>query len=471
MLVAGSEVVFVFRSISSIANLEGSVKVRKVGNYPWLACSTCLEKLIDFKLFKSRCIDSNITFEKRFCQGTIEDASENILEMPNADEITEGGDGSNEEGADVSKMCQALTGVKAVTSDWHDYDEGNPNVILYPCKREFQDSSEGNLEDQEEGIDIEEGQRLDIKEEPQEFRVDESSYPPEVPGMSSFDPVTGATCSNRPVQRESTERESVSRVKVRQRKRKQSLGGIAGEDSAVGEGFYCVFCSAVLSTEKNLRDHIAEHEEGRLKHRQTQQQLSKENTAGKVVFMNPINASAKGCGGPSKRKTGVNSLPLSLVTPHYGYDSCKKRGRKCLKDFRSLAAFEAHKSNNCKSKFKCTRCNKYFGTQSSLTGHLKATNASKSSCKACSLFFSYRCELRAHRREVHTKVFMCKDCHCSFDRYYHLREHLLTHCKVKPLVCKDCQQTFIGTSALRKHRTEAHNGRGDQTSKESSVTT
>ncbi|XP_071445069.1 uncharacterized protein, partial [Hetaerina americana] len=51
--------------------IEDLIDVRVVedANYPWLVCSTCMEKLTEFRLFKRRCADCVSVFYDRIQKG------------------------------------------------------------------------------------------------------------------------------------------------------------------------------------------------------------------------------------------------------------------------------------------------------------------------------------------------------------------------------------------------------------------
>ncbi|XP_071447453.1 uncharacterized protein [Hetaerina americana] len=47
------------------------LRVSKEADCPWLLCSACLSKLIDFRLFKQRCVECQIVFENRVQRGNL----------------------------------------------------------------------------------------------------------------------------------------------------------------------------------------------------------------------------------------------------------------------------------------------------------------------------------------------------------------------------------------------------------------
>ncbi|XP_071441216.1 uncharacterized protein [Hetaerina americana] len=67
--------------------IEDLIKVKVVedANYPWLVCSTCMEKLTEFRLFKRRCAECLSVFKNRIQKGfnpTTKDRMANREEFP-----------------------------------------------------------------------------------------------------------------------------------------------------------------------------------------------------------------------------------------------------------------------------------------------------------------------------------------------------------------------------------------------------
>ncbi|XP_071442992.1 zinc finger protein 485-like [Hetaerina americana] len=565
-------------------------KVRKLGNYSWLACSTCLEKLIEFRLFKSRCIDSNITFEKRFCQFHSDQFGPNddIQAEPNEPGTSETWRNSNETVDLVMSRIDAdeelissrrIPGIKTENA-------GLEGEKIVEFKKETQGAEENDLINPEEepnepgtsetwrnsnetvdlvmsridadeelissrripGIKTEnaglEGEKIvDFKKETQGAEENDLINPEEAPnetgikesllkGNKEFgirhngpkmaerkisdrltsgrawhnsDETMNLVMCRTDADEEQTASRRVSNVKPQSANlegapekfgdsalhresqlldsrfrgvhasanggnkmlaagegmpcssSKQSSYELEGGRFNMRERLRCIYCDAVFVSESSLQVHVMEHQEGRLgrdsgKAHAPNASQSDEEGDGLNGSSSPMNLSMKTSDRSNAVTAPGDSTPAPLEQNDQSFE-CKK----CFRVFSYFQTFKNHEIS-CVDTNKCYRCNKSFA-KSYLYLHMKASKSNETfSCSKCKKSFKFKCELIAHR-QVHTKIFMCKDCECFFSRYYHLREHMMVHCKVKPLVCRGCNETFIGSHALRKHKLEVHNGR------------
>lgn len=99
-------------------------------------------------------------------------------------------------------------------------------------------------------------------------------------------------------------------------------------------------------------------------------------------------------------------------------------------------------------------CSKDFVHQTSLKNHLLTHSKVKSFvCSDCGLAFSTNGNLTQHRlKHDGDKKFSCDICDKKFIRSSNLKEHLATHTKEQRHECSSCDKKFFSSSALSKHR-------------------
>lgn len=108
--------------------------------------------------------------------------------------------------------------------------------------------------------------------------------------------------------------------------------------------------------------------------------------------------------------------------------------------------------------FKCTdpSCLKDFVHQTSLKNHLLTHSKVRSFvCSHCGLAFTTNGNLTQHKAkhdEASRKKFVCDICDKRFNRRSNLKEHFASHTKEQLYKCEQCHKKFSTSSSLAKHK-------------------
>ncbi|XP_037546466.1 zinc finger protein 814-like [Nematolebias whitei] len=132
----------------------------------------------------------------------------------------------------------------------------------------------------------------------------------------------------------------------------------------------------------------------------------------------------------------------------------------CTKAFSQSYHMTRHVRNQHDlGKHVCAKCGKSFSTWLDLKTHRKTHAVDGLTCLACDKQFKGRAALVSHLK-LHRKVkskpgnLKCSDCDKEFGRLYHLKRHVMSHCKAANAdfyTCPDCQKNFLFPEDLNKH--------------------
>lgn len=119
----------------------------------------------------------------------------------------------------------------------------------------------------------------------------------------------------------------------------------------------------------------------------------------------------------------------------------------------TLSAFNHHRKNHQKHRFKCHLCPKQYITTSRLKTHMVVhENLRKFLCSVCGKNFNYRNALQYHMR-LHTgeKPYVCNYCGLRFHMDGACKRHMRNHTNEKPYECQFCLKKFASGSEKREH--------------------
>ncbi|XP_068425075.1 zinc finger protein 236-like isoform X2 [Clinocottus analis] len=105
---------------------------------------------------------------------------------------------------------------------------------------------------------------------------------------------------------------------------------------------------------------------------------------------------------------------------------------------------------------KCTICGQVFTTESQLQRHLREheVNDKPHRCDQCPQTFNVEFNLTLHRSTHTTSDFTCPVCNKRFSRIASLKSHIMLHVKEENLICAECGDEFILQSQLSLHLDE-----------------
>ncbi|XP_053736407.1 zinc finger protein 236-like isoform X1 [Synchiropus splendidus] len=105
---------------------------------------------------------------------------------------------------------------------------------------------------------------------------------------------------------------------------------------------------------------------------------------------------------------------------------------------------------------KCTMCTQTFTTESQLQKHLREheSNDKPHRCDQCSQTFNVEFNLTLHKSTHTTSDFTCPVCRKKFSRIASLKSHIMLHEKEENLICGECGDEFVLQSQLSLHMEE-----------------
>ncbi|XP_071442005.1 zinc finger protein 701-like [Hetaerina americana] len=383
------------------------VKVVEDGNCPWLVCSTCMEKLTEFRLFKRRCAECLSVFYNRIqkcCKPAMEHWVINREKFP----------------GEIKKENDAYTNASN-TVDSSAVVVGDDMIIV---KEEVDPASEYSASpvrdidssmfpSMQEGCshwpDNEEGRNLDY-----------SKYV-ELHLRSDADVNIKELCDADMAQDRVCLREKGLHAQDNGQKQDSM-----GKDASGTLLHACQICYKVFAQSDLLKAHMM--------HVHLKKEIQFRCNVCWVVYK---------CENDLERH---KQLVHSLKKKHH----CEQ----CSRNFRNPKELRYHMSTHTGEwSFKCSICLKGFAQKIFLQRHMLIhTGERPHKCVICSKAFSLKGNLGQHML-IHTgeKRHKCNTCLKAFTNNGDLKRHMLTHTGERLYKCEICSKSFTQNSNLKTH--------------------
>ncbi|XP_071449250.1 uncharacterized protein [Hetaerina americana] len=479
------------------------VKVVEDTNYPWLVCSTCMEKLTEFRLFKRRCAECLFVFynriQKRFnpatkCLMTNREEEEN--DVPSHDnkgvdrtgeELVDGTSGklwaysSPVEDHSVQKAAVQMedTHSAGIPVNWMACNNNCGVEIQFPggIKKEFDDDITASEAIDRRAADVQD-QMIFVKEE-----VDAAS------GCSAAVEIytgSGAMwqgdshCSNNEDSGKLERLEDKDlclpfNVDVEIKEEcdvdiNQDGGGLGGDVSQVQVGGLGQDGSGVDGV-KNFLHACQICNEGF---------AQKESLSAHMMHVHPVKGKQLGCDVSSEAfqcKSGLDAEAITYKCEHCSREFSLKFNLKkhifldndarphkcevCSMTFKCKQELKRHKLLHLvETSHKCEVCSKSFHHKHHLNRHmLTHTGERRHKCDVCEKAFTLKQHLKDHM-VIHSgeKPHKCEVCPKAFMHKKQLNEHMFNHNGARPHVCEECSKAFTCKQNLERH-TLIHTGK------------
>ncbi|XP_071442004.1 zinc finger protein 492-like [Hetaerina americana] len=425
------------------------VKVVKDAKYPWLVCSTCMEKLTEFRLFKRRCAECLSDFYFRIQKG-IKPATEDWItnrEEEESDVLSHDNKGAQSHGENfvegtLSKGWVLSSAMEAV----------NPSDQTEMLQREDTNTA-GNWLNFTSDNNCNE---LAIKDHGQ---VDELCL------SSNKDVVIKEEWVVNIPQEEGCLVRAAS----------QEQDGGKKQDGVENIFHKCQICNEGFAQKEILNVHVNLLHPVKLKKIRTDLdadaiKCTKEDEADVMPYK------CATCLRSFSRKGKLKSHMLIHT------DEMPYKCEICLKGFHEKQLLECHMfSHSGKIPYKCEICEKMFTLKQRLKDHIRVHAMKKPhKCEVCSKVFTLKQMLtehklthsgqKLHRCEICSKAFFqkqrlrrhmlihnderpykCEICFKGFNQKIHLKSHILNHTGEKPYKCQLCLKTYALKQSLKVH--------------------
>ncbi|XP_071447436.1 zinc finger protein 83-like [Hetaerina americana] len=449
-----------------------NVKVLEDKRYSWFVCSSCMEKLTEFRLFKHRCVECLFVFHNRIQKGSNPATKYLIINRKE-----EEGDALSHDTKGAENPVQglvrgtaaqvwALSNAMVSLAEAEDTDtadtrvnwmtESNYNRMEFQCpggiKKEYCDdviTSDGvgmravDVGDDMIFIKEETGSAsgclsvLDIDasssmvasvEEGESHRsdnedsgnLDRSGEDESIPVLN-VDVVIKEECDVDIPQEDGGLGKEVL----------ETQDGGQGEDGAEKDGVgnflhWCKICNEGFAQEDILKAH--------------------------VVCMHPVERSQHRVGIRSEAYKGKCDIGrhVTSVVSRQKKQECQHCGMgfTCRKDLRVHMFTHGDDGGN-----KCGICSKEFSQKRNLKRHLLThTGERPYNCGLCSKSFASKADVNRHHL-VHTgeRPYRCALCSKTYQYKQHLDGHMLTHTGERPHKCDVCARAFTLKQQLKDH--------------------
>ncbi|GFS39539.1 zinc finger protein 26 [Trichonephila inaurata madagascariensis] len=245
--------------------------------------------------------------------------------------------------------------------------------------------------------------------------------------------------------------------------------------------FTCNICNEIFSSDEELIDHIAQHQESNLTLHPSIAEpdiVIKEEVLSDIEYTPyeenvykspPVKRSFKqtysfsnsDTDGPNECKTCMkffNSFG-SLRRHQRRFHSTKKTYTctVCERSFSQLSLLSKHAllhHRTTKEEFECQICKKKFGKSMILLKHIFITHAchDKHFCFACFKFFPNKEQLSHHMQDhIVSETFNCDKCKKRYKTEAKLKKHRCVSIGPRPYLCKVCGKRFLRLHHLERH--------------------
>ncbi|XP_071447437.1 zinc finger protein 3 homolog [Hetaerina americana] len=391
-------------------------QVSQVKGIPWMACSRCLVKLNDFRLFKIQCIDSKMAFETKFSRSDLlggdSERCHTTFDSKFARNCLE----------DVQHHASVLDsfGVRLDLPENHIRQELYPEVILKTM-------------DENDAID--------------DTASSSCHYP--VVDSSSSSYVNSTKGCEMPTSKASNCTQGV-RKRIRQPRRKK-----AGNQMEVPS--YLSSEIDITRVRVELRRQLeAEPENHKQQSKEDQSQLMPSDCLNSALEPSVSLEDWNGrlCGDGARHGTLDDSTGMAVGGVCSGSEVGDVLSASLVGEL--LAEAET-------KPYVCEFCNKVYGTRSELVRHSKTHSGERPYlCDICGFSFARRYHLVQHKM-IHTgeKPFRCEDCDKCFSKSSHLNRHRRTHTGERPYSCLVCGKSFSLNYNLNAHM-KVHQQEGEE---------
>ncbi|XP_071438611.1 zinc finger protein 117-like isoform X2 [Hetaerina americana] len=458
------------------------VKVVEDANYPWLVCSTCMEKLTEFRLFKRRCAECLSVFYNRTqkgCNPATKDWVTNRCTNELCDDAivsdvfdkkavdVPGGMISVKEENDPASECSAsavqdieslmVASIQEGCSHWSDNEEaGNLN------------HSRGDEEviKEEWDMDIPQGGGLgaDVSQEQdngleKDWAGKEGGQEPDSAGhLWHKCQLCNKVFKERHIlkahlRRMHLEKERQLRCDICSNtfEFESDLHAHVKLVHPVRKEYQCQQCSRHFHNMNDLQIHCLTHTlERPYKCEICWKAFTEKTMLGKHILTHTGDRSYK-CEVCSKAYSRKSHL-----TRHMWAHTGKRlyKCRICYQEFTQTGVVSKHMLTHSGVKtYKCETCSKEFSRKGAVKRHMLTHTSEKSyKCEVCSRAFTLKEALKRHM-STHTgvKSYKCEICSRAFNRNENLQCHMLTHTGERPHKCQVCSKAFTQYSILKKH--------------------
>lgn len=159
----------------------------------------------------------------------------------------------------------------------------------------------------------------------------------------------------------------------------------------------------------------------------------------------------------------INRLKLygHVYNKHKGAGSHKCN--TCAKIFDTPIKLKTHERIHLGTVlYKCHECNDKFTKKKEKRDHMINVHGAKFSrikCTACDKLFISKASLSVHVNRDHLmdRRHQCELCEKTFFTSSFLRDHMVSHSRVREIQCDECPKTFARKKALREHM-KSHTG-------------
>ncbi|XP_071449251.1 uncharacterized protein [Hetaerina americana] len=427
-----------------------NVKVVEDTNYPWLVCSTCMEKLTEFRLFKRRCTECLFVFYNRIQKGCnhplkdwITNREEEESDVPShdnkgadrtGDELVDGTSGkvwaysSPAEDHSVQKAAVQMedTHSTGIPVNWMACNNNCGVEIQFPggIKKELGDDGITNDTIDRRAVDVQDDMII-VKEEVAT-----------VSGCSAaLDIDTGSTI-----------------VPSIQKGESQWSGNLDSGNLGPVDGEFCPSFNVDVEIKEECDVDIPLEGGG------------------------PRGDGSLGQGGGQGQEgpgeDGVGNLPERFKICNEGFaqedvlDAHVRRVHPvkkmqqircdvCSEVFEGKSDLDGHVASvhGVKKKHQCQQCPKGFQCERDLGRHMLTHGGEKQhKCEICSRGFSQKKNLKRHMLLHNGKwLHKCEICSKGFHHKQHLEGHMLTHTGERPHKCDVCEKAFTLKQHLKDH--------------------